>query len=64
MYDYDINTLANVQAGHIHSSKSLYLWTLLYISGLSEDQLTKETVAKILHFMNMINAEYAGRWTE
>lgn len=65
MWDYENRTIENIQSGYINSSRSLYLWTLFYISGLTGDQLTTENVSKILHFMHETNARYVGkRWKE
>ena len=64
MKDYEDKTLEYIQRGYINNSRNLYLWTLLYISGLSAEALTNETITKILRFMHSVNAVYAGRWHE
>ena len=60
---YEEDTRYNIEAGYIKSATQLHLWTLFYISGLIDTELTRDNVRAIMSSMQAIHGEYAREWT-
>ena len=60
---YEEDTRYNIETGYIKSATQLHLWTLFYISGMSETELTRDNVRAIMSSMQAIHGEYASEWT-